>query len=260
MSHLDDEDIALLALGEQSSASVEEHLAHCPWCRTEIDDYRSVVQIARSGELKEEEYGAVPPPQVWDRIIAEVEPTAVRPLEVPKPRSWHATSSDQDLSVPRHLLTKSADRRSAWKIALSCAAAAVAGVVLTIGIIRPWQNTVPPTVATVQVAEANLAALQPGSSASASVSVERVDGQLVVDVQATGLPLSTGYYEVWLFNPADPVKMQSLGALVDGEPSRFILPKGFDLDTFSSVDISAETFDGDPNHSATSVLRGTLTN
>jgi hypothetical protein len=40
--------------------------------------------------------------------------------------------------------------------------------------------------------------------------------------------------------------------------ARFPLPPGLDPAGWRGIDISAEAFDGDPGHSATSVLRGEL--
>jgi anti-sigma-K factor RskA len=65
-----------------------------------------------------------------------------------------------------------------------------------------------------------------------------------------------GYYEVWLATPSLN-KMISVG-LLQGDSGTFELPASVDPAELNTVDVSLEPLDGDPTHSATSVLRGTL--
>ncbi len=66
-----------------------------------------------------------------------------------------------------------------------------------------------------------------------------------------------GYYEVWMAT-ADAGTMIALGTLAPGTEATFVLPGGLDPDTFPGVDGSHEHFDGDPEHSAESLVRGQL--
>lgn len=74
------------------------------------------------------------------------------------------------------------------------------------------------------------------------------------------LPLTTGYYEVWLIDPENTTKMMAVGNL-SAEPGEVLpLPPGADLNRYRLVDVSAEAYDGNSAHSGKSLLRGTLTN
>ena len=76
-------------------------------------------------------------------------------------------------------------------------------------------------------------------------------------VQASGLPATDGYYEVWLLAP-DASSMVSVGMLDATEGGTFPLPAGIDLKSFPVVDVSLEHYDGDVTHSSDSILRGSL--
>ena len=52
-------------------------------------------------------------------------------------------------------------------------------------------------------------------------------------------------------------KMVPIGIL-SGARGEFTIPAGLDLGQYPVVDISAEPLDGDPTHSGTSLLRGTI--
>ena len=70
MNHIDEETLALLAIGEVGPSGAQaEHLAACPTCRDELVDLRRVVSVARSTEGVALER---PAPAVWDRIATEL--------------------------------------------------------------------------------------------------------------------------------------------------------------------------------------------
>ena len=73
----------------------------------------------------------------------------------------------------------------------------------------------------------------------------------------TGLPVTDGFYEVWLLNSSAD-KLISLGTLGADDVGSFPVPGDLDVATFPVVDVSREPLDGDPSHSADSVVRGTL--
>jgi hypothetical protein len=106
------------------------------------------------------------------------------------------------------------------------------------------------------IAQASLEPLRDVEQPAQAV-VQQVNGQDVLVVQASGLPSTDGYYEVWLLAP-DAQSMVSVGMLDSSEGGTFTLPAGLDLNQFPVVDISLEHFDGDTSHSADSILRGKL--
>src|SRR5690349_3746676 len=71
MSHLDDEKIALIAMGEPVGSDADgQHLAECADCAAEVAEMSRVALVARSsvveGELE------TPPTDVWTRIHGEL--------------------------------------------------------------------------------------------------------------------------------------------------------------------------------------------
>lgn len=94
-------------------------------------------------------------------------------------------------------------------------------------------------------------------AAAAVIDVGETD-TLDVTFDGPGLPTVPtveGYYEVWLTDE-QAEDMVSLGPLRDDGIYR--IPDGVDFHEFPVVDVSIEPDDGDPSHSGSSVLRGTL--
>jgi len=87
VSHLDPEQLALIALGEPVASSDERsHLASCPVCAAEVTEMTHAVVVARS-TMDETQLDA-PPARVWSRIVDELglsADVAADPLEAPLP-------------------------------------------------------------------------------------------------------------------------------------------------------------------------------
>ena len=235
MQHLDPDRLVLLALSEETADTDESvHLAECPGCRTEIDDLRHVAELgAETQGLR-----ALPPPpeRVWAGIEAAV-------------------------TAPVRRLPQKRERRWVLPVLAAAAAAvlAIAGTVTVDRIVdRPAAPTAPPVTA-----KASLVRLGSAPVAAGGAAEVIADDRLRVDVR--NLPLTTGYYEVWLIDPDDTTRMMAMGnlprAALAGEDDVVLpLPPGADLNRFRLVDVSAEAHDGDSAHSGKSLLRGTLTN
>lgn len=244
-SHVDDDLLALLALGETAGSTADlAHIEECERCTDELTSLRDVVGLARSGGA--DAALVAPAPQVWDRVAAELGLAPATPAASTPTSATTPAASDLAPVVP---LDSRRPRAGRW-----IAAAAAVGLVVGGG--ATWWVANQPDAVTV-IATAVLEPL-PGWDASGSAVVEtRSDGSrvLVVDV-AQGASSQDGFREVWLLKP-DVSGLVSLGTLA-GESGRFDLPAGLDLDEFSVVDVSEEQFDGDPAHSGDSIVRGPL--
>jgi anti-sigma-K factor RskA len=86
--------------------------------------------------------------------------------------------------------------------------------------------------------------------------LDSADGK-VIRVDARSLPANDGFYEVWLLD-SDATKLVALGALPAGSIGTFTVPPGLSIADFPLVDISLESYDGDPSHSKKSLMRGEL--
>lgn len=273
MSHIDQDVLALLALGDATPDVAERaHLEACDVCRAELDDFRRVVSVARPAP----ELLVTPSPAVWQAIAAELgfdeapssggadtvvssigsasgrDGAAGRPRGTDGPR--RGRQPRRGAGAPR--------RRTAGIVA----AAAVVGIAVGLGI--GW--LVPSPVrgsgdGQTVVATARLEALPGSSGTGGRAEIDRAaDGRLtlVVDLVGSRASGSSGgsdgpLREVWMLR-ADHDGLVSMGYLDDGR-GVFPVPAGMDLAAYPIVDVSAEPDDGDPAHSGQSIARGEFT-
>ena len=259
MQHLDPDRLVDLALYESSADSDESvHLAECPGCSAEIDAFKTVAEIG--AETQSVRDLPAPPESVWAGIVAATgvstgaDPATGRSDDVVRP---FRPGTDEPVSgQPGDGNGRTGNghrRRRGWLPPfLLATAAAVLAVVGTVAVLQfPGRES---TRVTARAVLAPLATAPPTARGDA-----RVLDNDALKVDVSDLPLTAGYYEVWLLNPDDPTKMQSLGSL-PGKDVVLPIPPGTDLNTYRLVDVSAEAHDGNSAHSGDSLLRGTLTN
>ena len=226
--HLDDETLALLALGDtELDAGQRAHLATCATCSGELDELVRTVNLGRSSRDVEL---LTPPDRVWSAVQSELGLTGASPAPVP---------------------IEQARRRSGfsrwWPLTV---AALVVGIVAGVAGAAFW----PQPSATV-VAQAVLDPF-PTWDASGTARLEAGSSgshDLLVTLTA---PSGTDLREVWLMDPTTN-GLVSLG-LLSGSSGRFTVPSDVDLRRYSVVDISDEPNDGNPAHSGDSIVRGQL--
>jgi hypothetical protein len=233
MSHIDPDDLALIALRPAAATGAQRaHLAECAECAREERELARTVELGKAvdeGEL------LTPPPGVWGRIHSEL--------------GLSAAGADAPV-VP----IDGRDRRRVWPWAV---AAVVVGILGGFGIAQLLASAAERVTV---LADAVLDPL-PGQSTSGSARVEEApDGRRDVVVTLTGDVSAGGKdgtgREVWLLTE-DATGLVSLGFL-DGSSGRFAVPDGLDLARYPLVDVSVESFDGDPAHSGDSLARGPL--
>lgn len=280
MAHLDDEQLSLLALGEDLGTSAALHAARCPTCAETLTSLQHTVRVAtadlNSVELEE------PGGHNWAAIHSALglspslaaDPlsrTAAAGTGTPGPVASASTPDGRSgPGVPTPLRPsrkRPGARNRPWILGLAAGTAAglVVGAWVAASILGPAKSPIsaPGTSAPTQtgptavvLAEAPLQPLAAHSARGDAVVERLADGsrQLVIRLPNEPLP---GFREVWVAS-ADLSKMVSLGVL-DKQGGVFVLPSGLDLAKYPTVDISSEPYDGDPAHSAESVARGTLT-
>ncbi len=284
MEHLDPDQIALMALGEQTSSdpstsegapSPQQHLMDCDVCRHELAQLTRTVELAReAGELGLQS-PVVLPASIWNGIAGELGIGAAPPASadlsgrVPRQRVLDSiesrsetAGSDEDRTVGRgrHLASRGhggrKPARMAWRRGLVATAVLVAiGAGVGAGIAIGRHSG---AVATASQSGAVLKAMPAGPpTAHGTATVTQGEAGTTLSVAASHLPLRQGYYEVWLYNPqAD--KMIAVGTLGSGGDGVWTLASTIDLRSYSVVDVSAQDFDGNPAHKD-SVLQGPLT-
>jgi Anti-sigma-K factor rskA, C-terminal len=236
VSHLDDDTLALLALGEppDDNGVASRHLDDCPQCRAELERLEHTVAIGRSLGAENRVLES-PPPRVWDAIVSELDldrGTGTGVVELAGARSR---------------------RRRRWVgRRIFAVAAAVILILVVIGgvvLVREGSDSEAP------LREVALRPVDAGG-VSGRAQLVRDQGQLALKVDTQGLKTHGGsYYELWLMNPATN-SFVSLGPVVPGTTGVHPIPPGVTVKTDPYVDISIEPLDGDPAHSTVSVLRG----
>ncbi|MFE1663720.1 anti-sigma factor [Microbacterium sp. P02] len=247
MSHLDPDELALLAMGEPArSADESEHLEACPACARALAEFVHAVDLGRAslavGELE------IPASAVWDRIAEELELGASDPRSEAEAGAVLAETSPALRERTRSRRTARGRTRAVWMLAAALVLVAGAGL-------GGWMLA--QRAALTPVAEAALAPFpdHPGAEGSALVE-KKGDGEQFVRVTLAASSAPDTYREVWLIT-ADASALISLGVL-DGDEGTFSIPSGVDLRDYVLVDVSQEAIDGDPNHSGDSIVRGEL--
>ena len=106
------------------------------------------------------------------------------------------------------------------------------------------------------VAEVELVSLA-SHVGSAMATVRDVDGRQLLQIEARELSdAADGYAQVWLLDPQLD-RFLPIGTL-DAESTELWLPSTLDLAAYPIVEVSQETFDGDPGHSGRTLWRGSL--
>jgi hypothetical protein len=232
--HLDPDRLILLALAESVPEIAETvHLTECPECRVEIDSLRHVADLGSESQ----ELGHLPPPpeRVWLGIAAEVaqmERPAIRPTR----------------------RARRAERR--WVAPLVAAlAAAVVGIAGTAAVARFTGRESTAAV----TAHADLSRLPIAPAAAHGEAQIVASDRLRLEVR--DLPLTTGYYQVWLMNPEDLSQMVPVGIIRPEDPETVLpIAPTTNLNRYRLIDVSAQAYGGNGTHSGKSLLRGTLTN
>ena len=221
--HVDEDTIALLALGESVSTRDDDHLRLGVSDQAKVDQLAAIVHSARA--VTDEDKPVAPPEELWDRIAMEI-------------------GSDEQTSKP----AAPRGARMGW-FALAAAVGLLAGSAGTAVVMN--QSEPAPAIA-----QATLEPLPGKDSRGVAQVLQTADGPtLVIDVP--DLPEPDGYYEVWMLT-LEADAMVSIGVLGSGDVQEFSLPGGMDMESFPVVDISLEQFDGDVTHSTDSVVRGVL--
>lgn len=231
MSHIDGDELSVIALGEPASSADEQHLQECARCRSRLDQLAAVITSSR--QLTDADRPVAPPESVWSSIASELE-------------LGQASGSGVVVS-----LAQARSRRAPrFLIAAAAVVGLVAGSAITTAVAqRDATGSI--------VASASLEPMD-GASVRGTATIERAGNASILHVSVPDLPApADGYYEVWMAT-ADAATMVAIGTLNPGEEATFTLPAGMEVSAFPLVDVSLEHFDGDAGHSVVSVVRGQL--
>jgi hypothetical protein len=257
--HPDAERLTLAALpAEQADPEVAAHLLMCAQCRAEVDELRRTVELARVDGIGEPL--PIPPTRVWQAILDELaddESAAPTPGAAPERDGQvrRPAPGPAPVAGPRHL-------RIPWwrRSAVGVAAAAVVGLGLGTGIGLGLGSADDEPAPTPVVALGPVGFADPEATGTAAMIDRNGDTRMVVELRGVTNLAGGDYLEAWLMD-ATGDRLLPLGALArHGEEFRgeFTIPAGLPVGEYNRVDVSAERFDGNPGHSAVSLLRGDL--
>ena len=256
-AHVADELPALLAgeCGREQTLALAAHLRACPECRDELVSIVVATGVLRAAARAEQTpsdrafaFPSAPltsaEPATSPESATSAEPATSSEPAAPETPEWLTSITRREPGhrrPPRH-------RR---RLAAVAAAVVIAAGAVAAGLGLSGGGPAP-------VARAALHPLQAPAQASGQVTVTAAADARDVDISTAGLPAPGPghYYEVWLLDPAT-LKMMPMGDLPPSGHARFSVAAGL-TEGYSAVDISLQANNGNPAHSATSVLRGTL--
>ncbi|MFE6919227.1 anti-sigma factor [Streptomyces rubiginosohelvolus] len=266
MQHSDPNDLVLIALGDAPPSVGSEHLNECSRCAQDLAD---LVRVVDAGRAPEQQGLVEPPPDVWSGICAELNldsaDTAEESLAQPPAEGRRAVDSPERGDDIHTLWTefdgpdsrpssgsepgaKRGRRRTAFAVA---AAAALLGAAAGSGI--TWWAVDQRAQPAVAGSSRALTPLVP--SALGSARVGDVSGQRKLDIKVEGLPKTSGYFEVWLMDRSH-TKLISMGVLGPEGHAVLPVPDNLDLKDYPYVDVSDQAYNGSPEHSGKSIVRG----
>ncbi|MGV9453123.1 anti-sigma factor [Streptomyces sp. NPDC003635] len=252
-----------MALGEEPSPSVSDHLLTCGRCRQELETLRRVATSMTAPSLMDRDLLS-PPSEVWDAVVDELnlsvtdgEVTGAADAGVSDRRSpdvdAEAPASGGGNGRPPTGGSPLGKRRRLARFTVGLAACtALLGAAAGSGI--TWWITQNSTTAAPSAEDGNrLKSLQANSAGYASLSDS--DGHRQLDITVKGLPQTAGYFEVWLMDSTH-TKLISMGVLGPDGHATLPVPDNVDLTEYSEVDVSLQPYNGKPDHSGDSFVRG----
>lgn len=213
---------AVDALEPDERARFEAHLRQCADCRDEVDSLREAAAVLGTDDV-------APPASLRDRLLADI--ASIRPLP-PLPVEIHVEAPAEVAAPDAPVVQLDSRRRSAARIPLLVAAAAVLIAGAGGAVLRPWADQTNPDDRL--TAEKVLAAADAKSiekrfpdGAEATVVVSRsLHGAVITTEDMRAAPDGKDY-QLWLQTPAGVMEpaglmpdLRDATVLLDGDASR----------------------------------------
>ena len=210
---------ALGVLSPDEQKHVAELVAKDGAAAKELGQHRATVAALETGVAR-----AQPSADLFDRILAEVQPARPQPAPTASRRRW------------------------SWAPRLAVAGAAVAAVVLGITVFAGGPG------------EPDARAVVAGTPEFAGVSGNAtLDGsELVLELENVPAPPAGHHYQVWVLRTEGGGAMEAVGSFTpDGESARLELPLP-GPGNYQAVDVSVEPDGGPAEHSTVSLAGGSF--
>ncbi|MGW3406902.1 anti-sigma factor [Streptomyces zhihengii] len=271
MKHTDEETLAMMALGEDTNPAAAVHLRQCGECSAELAELRRVVTSMEVPSRADDDLLA-PPDHVWTSITEALrlpaQPQPQSPLASPsQPRvvasgeAGGAADAGADVGdvgeragVRGRPVVRGARRFAVVLAACAALLGAAAGSTVTWWLTRADTTTAAPAAPSSPADDGNrLESLRTSSAGYARVSDD--GSHRALDITVKGLPSTSGYFEVWLMDRTH-TKLVSMGVLGPDGRATLPVPDTIDLGEYSVVDVSVQPYNGKPDHSGASIVRG----
>lgn len=252
MAHCSEDSLVMLALGHTPlSPDQAAHLQQCPVCTDELGSLRRTVAAGRAGEPTEELLP--PPPALWAAIQGQLgTASGVAAADVADAGETAEVSAGAEV-VSIHDAKGRPRRR--WA---AIGAAAVIGAIVGGGVVAATVALQQESSQVTASAELTPVPGGPPGPQHGTATVQQTPSGPVLAVDTEDLPDPDGFYEVWLMDGTTG-GLIALGTVPGGRSAvNLPIPASANLSEFTKVDVSIEPLDGNPKHSAESVLRGDL--
>lgn len=281
MEHTDPAMLAELALGEPSAEEAvraRQHVRECERCAAELEALERVVSAAR--DASPADAPVAPPAGVWEAVAAELglgkgreeeaadaapaarpgtEPRIPQPQPEPQPSesvaAGPAGGPQQAPAAPLRLPAQARQPRTRRSALLLAAVALAVGAAL--GSSATWWATGRDTAVVAAGERSVLGPLAVKRAEGTAQVADREGGARLLRISVDGLPPTKGYFEVWLMDRSH-TRLVSLGTLGPDGSAVLPLPDNVDFAEYTLVDVSDQPFNGSPEHSGRSVVRGPL--
>jgi len=260
-----DEDLLCLLrgeLGRRQTRELAEHLRECESCRLALVDVAEVHgTLVSAGRLLRQISDESPESSESTESSESAGPSERLPAAVIAPSADRAGPGARDDvgGLPPLRLPRRGRALQRHRLAAGVAAAVLVVGGLGFGTFKLTHREGPPVTAVragPPVVTTRTVVLQPVTgAASGRVSMQGPGKQTEMTISTAGLPdAGTGrFYYAWLLDPTTQ-KMLPLGVVSARSPMQFEVPTGL-VGRYHAVDISLQADNGNPAHSATSVLR-----
>ncbi len=237
-------------LGREQTRQMAEHLRECETCRLALVDVAEIHgTLVAAGRLL--------------RLITDDSSvTAGAAVPAAAPGAIVGGAGSGDLAQPAGALPPLRvphRRHTLPRLAAGIAAGVLVAAGLEVGSFVLTSRDKPPVAAVrapPPIAAGRTIFLEPVTGAAAGrVSMQTPGAQTEMTISTKGLPDagSGRFYYAWLLDPQTQ-KMLPLGVVSSRNAMRFEVPTGL-IKRYHAVDISLQADNGNPGHSATSVLR-----
>ncbi|MFE1784638.1 anti-sigma factor [Streptomyces sp. NPDC059506] len=281
MEHTDPAMLAELALGEPSAEEAvraRQHVRECARGAAELAALEGVVRAAR--DASPADAPVAPPAGVWEAVAAELglgkgreeeaadaapaarpgtEPRIPQPQPEPQPSesvaAGPAGGPQQAPAAPLRLPAQARPPRTRRSALLLAAVALAVGAAL--GSSATWWATGRDTAVVAAGERSVLGPLAVKRAEGTAQVADREGGARLLRISVDGLPPTKGYFEVWLMDRSH-TRLVSLGTLGPDGSAVLPLPDNVDFAEYTLVDVSDQPFNGSPEHSGRSVVRGPL--